>query len=480
MTKTQIYERIFCNRALNMAKIQAIGFDMDYTLALYKPWTFEALAYGETLKKLVERGYPQVILQWTFDHTRMIRGLVIDKNKGNILKMDRHRYVKVAYHGAKELTRDERVKLYDAARTSRYEEPEFALIDTLFTLADAYLFSQLVDLKDSGVPELASLPYERIYKDVRYCIDLCHRDGSIKQRVAADPQEYIEKDPHLLSTLRGLKKSGKKLFLLTNSLWEYTNAVMTFLCSDSPQKPYDWMQHFHLIITGAQKPAFFTSGNLIFEVQKETGLLRNVEPPLELGIVYQGGNVQQLHQVLGIETGSQLLYVGDHIYGDIVRSKKDLGWRTMLVVEELEQELKKTLEHRSVLQRFEVLRHEKDALDDDLQWLQNHSHVKVTKDNLTQTDIEKRTKKIRREMRDILKNYHQIFHPVWGEVMKTGYQNSRFAAQVEAYACLYTSRVSNLRLCAMSHSFSGSRDTMPHDVSDGRDDTNPENASVHR
>ena len=34
-----------------------------------------------------------------------------------------------------------------------------------------------------------------------------------------------------------------------------------------------------------------------------------------------------------------MLYVGDHIYGDILRSKKTLGWRTMLVVPELETEL---------------------------------------------------------------------------------------------------------------------------------------------
>lgn len=35
----------------------------------------------------------------------------------------------------------------------------------------------------------------------------------------------------------------------------------------------------------------------------------------------------------------QVLYVGDHIYGDILRSKKTLGWRTMLVVPELATEL---------------------------------------------------------------------------------------------------------------------------------------------
>ena len=35
----------------------------------------------------------------------------------------------------------------------------------------------------------------------------------------------------------------------------------------------------------------------------------------------------------------QVLYVGDHIYGDVLRSKKALGWRTMLVIPELETEL---------------------------------------------------------------------------------------------------------------------------------------------
>ena len=51
--------RIFCNRSLNMKTIKAVGFDMDYTLGVYKPETFEVLAYGETLKKLVKIGYLQ-------------------------------------------------------------------------------------------------------------------------------------------------------------------------------------------------------------------------------------------------------------------------------------------------------------------------------------------------------------------------------------------------------------------------------------
>lgn len=60
--KTEIGKQIFCNRSLNMKNIIAVGFDMDYTLAQYKPETFESLAYQGTIKKLVyDLGYPREV-----------------------------------------------------------------------------------------------------------------------------------------------------------------------------------------------------------------------------------------------------------------------------------------------------------------------------------------------------------------------------------------------------------------------------------
>ena len=89
-----------------MKSITSIGFDMDYTLAMYKPETFERLVYTKTVEKLVSHyGYPKEILtSFTFDETYMVRGLVIDKKRGNVLKMDRHNYVKVVVHGFKEVS----------------------------------------------------------------------------------------------------------------------------------------------------------------------------------------------------------------------------------------------------------------------------------------------------------------------------------------------------------------------------------------
>lgn len=37
--------------------------------------------------------------------------------------------------------------------------------------------------------------------------------------------------------------------------------------------------------------------------------------------------------------GKDVLYIGDHIFGDILMSKTKRGWRTFLVIPELEQEI---------------------------------------------------------------------------------------------------------------------------------------------
>lgn len=39
------------------------------------------------------------MLNFQYDGTYFCRGLVIDKARGNVLKMDRHKYVRQVYHG---------------------------------------------------------------------------------------------------------------------------------------------------------------------------------------------------------------------------------------------------------------------------------------------------------------------------------------------------------------------------------------------
>ena len=57
--------RIFCNRALNMEKIQSVGFDLDYTLAEYTR-DFDLLAYDGAVRKLIAMGYPDQVKEFVY------------------------------------------------------------------------------------------------------------------------------------------------------------------------------------------------------------------------------------------------------------------------------------------------------------------------------------------------------------------------------------------------------------------------------
>ena len=464
--RTPLQERVFCNRTINFEHIACIGFDMDYTLAEYTP-DFEILSYRLSLQKLVNKGYPKQILNYSCDMNFMVRGLAIDKENGNIIKLDRHRYVKAAYHGLKPLSREDRKRLYDTNRTPMYVEPSFALIDTLFSLAEAYLFAQLVDLKDQGSIEK---PYSEIYKDVRAAIDLVHSDGSLKKEVARNPDKYILRDPNLVPTLRALSDSGRKLFIATNSYWEYTNVVMNYLFgNDTRELNTDWLELFEVVVTGSQKPVFFLNSKSLYEVADlKQFLLKNVDAMHGHAKVYQGGGVKHLHSFLGVERGSAVLYVGDHIYGDILRSKKDLGWRTMLIVPELDKELKVLKSQQEEREVLDSLLLQNECIDEEL--LEIELKLAGQADDSKNQDLYEKLADLRHQARQAkelyrskLKAFHKSFHPRWGQLLKTGHQNSRFADQIEGYACLYTSRVSNMRHYSVHRVFRSTRDEMPHD-----------------
>jgi hypothetical protein len=52
---------------------------------------------------------------------------------------------------------------------------------------------------------------------------------------------------------------------------------------------------------------------------------------------------------------NSVLYVGDHIFADIIVSKKAQGWRNLLVIRELEEELRSWVPAPSFLPLFSVV-----------------------------------------------------------------------------------------------------------------------------
>jgi 5'-nucleotidase len=473
--------QIFVNRNLRMSRIELVGFDMDYTLAIYHMRRIEQLSFDMTLAKLVsEYGYPPEIAQVQYDHQFVMRGLAVDKRNGNLLKMDRFGYVGRAYHGLRPLSAELWRTLYREVRV-RLKNPQYAWIDTLFAVPEACLYAGVIDLLEAkGV----KIDYAKLYDDIRDAIDTVHRDNSLKQELHKNIGYFIYKDPELGPALHRLRSGGKKLFILTNSFYGYTQAVMSYLLDGVLPEYPTWRHYFDFIVTGALKPAFFSGSAPFQEVDTTTTQDRTLGPvqSLERWKIYQGGNLADFEQMTGF-TGDRVLYVGDHIYGDILRSKKLSLWRTCMIVQEIEDEINYTDSRQEEISRLSEIELLRARLDDELNQRKSQLNLLerrldkngVEPDQRAAVEEERRQAKadlerIRRSVREtshiadtLEHDVEEGFNPFWGLLFKEGNENSRFGQQVEQYACVYTSRVSNLLYYSPMQYFRSPRDLMPHE-----------------
>jgi 5'-nucleotidase len=358
-------------------------------------------------------------------------------------------------------------------------------MDTLFQFVDAHLFATLIDLKDKGEHEFLDMKtYEELYLHVRECVDLCHRDGVIKDEVARDPAKYIILDKGLIPMLQRYKREGVKLFLLTNSLWEYTSTAMNYLyhgkrLDDQEQKKNEWLELFDIVIVGSCKPAYMLDPYLnLFRINPQDGSLLNTDGIYEIdalgpdgaakflaqGTTFQGGNWRHLRAMLEIEAGEEILYVGDHLYADVLRSKRTLGWRSAFIMPELEEEMRVFSENLPLAKKINALRQLRDELGlygEELRLAHEDFNEEQLQESLV--GLEKEDALLKGKLTEMAEEWHANFHPIWGAMFNAGYQDSRFAFYVQNYACLYTSRATNLGLASTARSFRTSLEILPHD-----------------
>lgn len=465
--------RVFCNRNLKMAKVQAVGFDMDYTIAVYKP-DFDQLAFDLALDRLVEKfNFPPTVKQFTYDPDFAIRGLVIDMPNGNLFKMDRHRHVSRVTHGTRSVEMEKRNDIY-RKKVIHLSRPSFYLIDTLFALPEAHTFALTVDFLDS-VNRGTAKNYETAFHSIRSAIDEIHRDGTLKSVVMGNPTRYVDRDTDIAKTFEGFRASQKKLFLLTNSGWEYTNAILSFLLNGVVDAFPHWTDFFDVIVVDASKPDFFSG---------HTPMVPEPDAPESLRHkVFRKGNLRALEKLLG-SPGERTLYVGDHIYGDILRSKRSSTWRTCMIIPEMEQELDSLETVREDMHKHHRLFTKREALEIQLNYQQRLLTSLLNFDELAshndsdQPDrmkvlaalAERNVAELRATLRrteDALyateNTIKKVCNERWGWLFKEGSIHSVFGEQIEQYACMYTSRVSNFRSYSPSHYFRASRDLLPHE-----------------
>lgn len=475
--------RIYCNRTLNLRSTRAVGFDMDYTLVHYKVEEWERRAYRHAKQSLLDRGWPLEDVEFAPELVTL--GLILDLELGNIVKANRFGYVKRALHGSAPL--DFAVQRSTYGRTLvDLSEPRWVFMNTLFSLSEACLFAQCVDLLDAGaLPDVHG--YEQLYRAVRSGVDEAHMLGELKADIVASPERYVELDPEIPLTLMDLSQAGKKVMLITNSEWAYTRDIMRYAFDRYLPEGTTWRSLFDVVVVGARKPAYFTQGQACFEVVDDEGLLRPVVGGLKEGGVYLGGHAGLVEDYLGI-SGEQILYVGDHIFSDVNVSKRMLRWRTALIVRELEEDLIALERFKPQQAELTFMMAEKERLEHAFSVVRL-AHQRLTKGYGPQpeedaAELEAGMKARRRELvaldqriAPLAKAAGELNSERWGLLMRAGNDKSHLARQVERNADIYTSRVSNLLPNTPFVYLRSPRGSLPHDSGpEGGVDDRPSNA----
>ena len=456
-------QRVHVNRTLNLRSIKAIGYDMDYTLVGYNEELWEERAYAYLKEKLIEEGWDSAEVRGlVFDATRVIRGLVVDMELGNLIKLNRFAYVKAAHHGTEPMSVSEVRAAYPGGAVDLTSD-RFRQLDTLFSLSEGCIFAQLVSLYDrQGLP--GALGYRGIWTTVRRCLDQAHIEGELKRDLLADPDSYLRRDPLAARTLIEQRAAGKKLMLITNSGWNFTRQVMALAYDPYLPEGTTWRDLFDVVIVSSRKPTFFRSNQRFFEIMDERGdHLRPFDGTLRKGAVYLGGDAHQLESLLGL-SGDEILYVGDHIYGDVIVSKNQFEWRTCLVLSELEGELAYLDRVKPIQEELDRMMAEKAKLEIAFDRLRCCGLQEGAEDSTgEQMELRSRLVRLDAQLGDRLREMATHSNPYWGPLMRAGADESLLASQVGRFACVYTAAISGLGQATPFHYFRAGRLPLPHD-----------------
>lgn len=158
--------------------------------------------------------------------------------------------------------------------------------------------------------------------------------------------------------------------------------------------------------------------------------------PFEAGQVYSGGSCDVFTELIGAK-GKDVLYIGDHIYGDILKSKKTRGWRTFLVVPELQHELDIWMNKRTLFERLNEL---------DVQL--GDMYINMDSSSRNKPDISQLRTKIRETIHELDMSYG-----ILGSIFRCGSRQTHFANQLCRYADLYASTFLNLMYYPFSYMF---------------------------
>ncbi|XP_073984999.1 5'-nucleotidase domain-containing protein 1-like [Rhodnius prolixus] len=336
--------------SFNIERYDCVGFDLDNTLCEYKIDALVRMEYNVMAEYLISKGYSEHIIAAPLDATEMDfmqRGLLLDLERGNILKLDNCGEVSRASHGTRMLSTEEIRNIYGEAKKCQIILEFFNDLTIAWEPSVSCKFRALLDFFDMP----ASLAYARIIDDMDSRSDnnymKCGKDimavlqdmysrehFSSEQSIffrylKEEPDLYINKcSDMVINWIQQLNKS-KIVFLVTGSNIDYAN----FTASHCLGKK--WKDMFDVVICYARKPGFFKNKHPFFAT-KDSREGSQIRKP-EMGKVLSQGNWGQLYHLLGKSIGKpnpSCLYFGDNLVEDVYTPAKWGCCDTAAVVEE--------------------------------------------------------------------------------------------------------------------------------------------------
>ncbi|XP_030588314.1 5'-nucleotidase domain-containing protein 3 isoform X1 [Archocentrus centrarchus] len=405
--------------------------------------------YSETKDRLK---YPEGLRKYEYIPDFAVRGLHYDVQKALLMKIDAFHYIQLGtvYRGLHPVPDEEVIAMYEGCHV-----PLEIMSDFYGKSTHGHTMKQFMDI--FSLPEMTllscvndffmrhNIDYEpvHLYKDVKEAIRDVHVKGIMYRAVEADIGKYICYGEQSHAVLKKLSAHGKKMFLITNSPFDFVDRGMNYIVGK------DWRDLFDVVIVQADKPSFFNDRRKPFRRVTDKGaLLWDRIHRLEKGQIYKQGNLYEFLRLTGWR-GSKVLYFGDHIYSDLADLTLKHGWRTGAIIPELRKEIK-------IMNTAEYVH--------TMTWLQALTglieQMQVHRDPTSRAVVEEWI----REREAMKPQTKDIFNAQFGSLFRTYHNPTYFSRRLSRFADIYMASISCLLNYDFQHTFFPRRTPLQHEA----------------
>jgi HAD superfamily 5'-nucleotidase-like hydrolase len=342
-----------------------LGFDVDHALIRYRIKSLWPLIHSSMVHFLVEeKHYDKSLLQVEFNPALCQKGLVIDWDTGNFLKLSHDGHVMRAAHGTRMLSVAEVAEAFGDSPWKGFEmlragtrNRSYSCFTTYFDIPVQHIVAVLIDRQDERAQGKATA-YD-FASDLFEAFDFNYdyksfglRKGWFFPALIDNTEDYVCKNSD--SFRQWLCKCPARKWIATNSHGDFAFLLLAHAFGA------EWRSLFDLVCVYVRKPGFFDAepterpfyelpaGQLVSQEDACRCLSPDDKDMDFTGKVYAQGNFTQLTQQqmwIGGDKGGgesnkkskQVVYIGDSLLSDCAAAQRR-GCQTVSIVEELEYE----------------------------------------------------------------------------------------------------------------------------------------------